>query len=108
MNLLKASYAGKLKNINIVTIAIHADNLILVNIQICMSSNLKKSRKTIGIDQIREFLKWENIKPVYGHQKAVCIKNFESLTESAQNAMLKVLEEPSQGVCFFLTSASAA
>ena len=43
------------------------------------------------------------IKPIFGNKKVFIIKNFDNSMESAQNKLLKVLEEPPANVYFILT-----
>ena len=46
------------------------------------------------------------VKPIFGGKKVFIINNIDLATESAQNKLLKVLEEPPQNVYFILTAAS--
>ena len=46
------------------------------------------------------------IKPVFAEKKVFIIRNIENSIESAQNKLLKVLEEPPKNVYFILTSSS--
>lgn len=50
--------------------------------------------KAIGIEKVRQIQKKVFLKPLKSNFKAVIIKNSESLTIPAQNALLKILEEP--------------
>lgn len=61
-----------------------------------------KGRKTIGIDVIRAMREDVYLRPNDGAWKVYLIYPAEDMTEEAQNALLKVLEEPPQGVLFFL------
>lgn len=55
---------------------------------------VQSEKLTIGVDIVREQInKHINIKP-YGNHKIVIIKDAHTLTEAAQNALLKTLEEP--------------
>ena len=51
-------------------------------------------KKTIGIDEIRELKKHIFQKPVKDKFKFVVIEQAEKLTQEAQNALLKIFEEP--------------
>ena len=54
-----------------------------------------EDKKSIGIDQIRENLVHDiNIKPYKNRYKIYIIKNADTMTEAAQNAILKTIEEP--------------
>lgn len=50
--------------------------------------------KAIGIEEIREIQKRIFLKPLKSDFKSVIIKNSQNLTIPAQNALLKILEEP--------------
>ncbi len=56
--------------------------------------DLLEKKKSIGIGQIREATKFLNEKPFSHKSKAIVINRAEVLTEEAQNALLKTLEEP--------------
>lgn len=58
-------------------------------------------KESLGIDDAREFEKWAIKKPLSGNFKASLI-SVESITSEAQNAMLKVIEEPKEGTYFFI------
>jgi DNA polymerase III delta prime subunit len=57
--------------------------------------------QVFGIDEARDFEKWVIGKPLVGEVK-VSLIIAESITREAQNALLKVLEEPSSGTYIFL------
>lgn len=54
-----------------------------------------------GIDAVREFQKELFIRPRSGSHKAGIIEHAHQLTTEAQNALLKLLEEPPVGVTIF-------
>jgi len=56
--------------------------------------NPLEKKKSIGIGQIREATKFLNEKPFSHQTKAVVVNKAGLLTEEAQNALLKTLEEP--------------
>jgi DNA polymerase-3 subunit delta' len=60
---------------------------------------------SIKIEQIRELTSGIQLKPFEARTKIFIIKNVESLTAEASNALLKTLEEPSQNSLLILTSA---
>ena len=62
---------------------------------------LKPDGNQIKIDQIRELQEYIALKPS-ARYKVVIIDNFSSANLQAQNALLKTLEEPPQGVVFIL------
>jgi DNA polymerase III delta prime subunit len=71
----------------------------------------EKSKKTaikqsIGIEEIKQLQKKLYLKPVRSPQKAIIIKDAQLLTTEAQNAMLKILEEPPEQTIILLTTDS--
>ena len=50
--------------------------------------------KAVGIGDVRDIQKKIMLKPFRGKTKAVVIEAYEGITTEAQNALLKVLEEP--------------
>ncbi len=55
---------------------------------------LAAGKKEIGIDRIRELKRFMQLQPVRGRAKVAVIDDAHLLTVAAQNALLKVLEEP--------------
>lgn len=64
----------------------------------------KKAKTTIGIEEIRNLKNKIFLKPLKSKNKAIIIKNSEDLTVEAQNALLKVLEEPPIDTIIILTA----
>jgi hypothetical protein len=54
----------------------------------------KKTTQSIGIEDIKQMQKKLFLKPIKSPTKAVIIEDAQLLTPEAQNALLKVLEEP--------------
>lgn len=61
---------------------------------------------TFGIDDGREIQNMESKKAVVGDKK-IFVLIFNSMTREAQNALLKLFEEPTKGTHFFLITQSA-
>jgi DNA polymerase-3 subunit delta' len=61
-----------------------------------------KKKKSIGIDEIRFIRENASIRPIESEFKIYVIHNANLLTEQAQNAILKILEEPPANVIFML------
>lgn len=61
---------------------------------------------SIGIEEIRDMQKTLYLKPVKGDKKAIILDQAHTLTIEAQNALLKVLEEPPTHAFFFLSTAT--
>ncbi len=62
---------------------------------------LEMNSNTFGIDEARELSRWAINKPIAGVRK-VAIIIADSITHEAQNALLKVFEEPTLGTYFFV------
>lgn len=63
-----------------------------------------QENKGIGIAEIRALKERLSLKSWAGSWRGVLIDNAERLTPEAQSALLKILEEPSQGILFFLVT----
>lgn len=61
-------------------------------------------RKTVSVDQIRALQADAYIRPNEGQRKVYLIPRAQALTESAQNALLKLIEEPPPYGVFLLRS----
>ncbi len=59
-------------------------------------------KKTIGVEGVRSLLAALSSAPARGKNRAVLIFGAERLTEKAQNALLKTLEEPPENTVFLL------
>lgn len=66
----------------------------------------EKDKKNISIEQIREFIKILGMSSFLGSYKIGVIKNAESLSTEAANALLKTLEEPKERVVIVLIASS--
>lgn len=58
---------------------------------------IENSEKLIKADEIREVIEFSKVKSYLGGKKAVLIDNAEKMNRNAQNALLKILEEPPNG-----------
>ena len=67
---------------------------------------LSAKETSIGIDQIREMQKNLVLKPFVEKQKICLISEAQNLTNDAQNALLKTLEEPPENCRIILTATS--
>ncbi|MBO4692823.1 MAG: DNA polymerase III subunit delta' [Clostridia bacterium] len=65
-----------------------------------------KERKTVSVNQIREIIADAAILPQESDRKVFIIDPADIITPQAQNALLKVLEEPPESVVFILTAVS--
>lgn len=63
-----------------------------------------ESEKSIGIEDVRNMQKTVFLKPLRGNKKVVVIKNAHTATLQAQNALLKLLEEPPPDTIMILTT----
>ena len=66
--------------------------------------HIRLSGNSIGVDEIRKLIGEANIKPFEGDRKVIVIHKGDALTVQAQNALLKTLEDPPQGVYFIILS----
>lgn len=55
---------------------------------------IEPDRDSIGIDGVRSAKKFLSQKPVYAPRRTVILNEMEKLTDEAQNALLKITEEP--------------
>lgn len=65
------------------------------------------SKKSIGADEIRAVISDVYTKPFHAKRKVYILKDGDALTPQAQNAMLKVLEEPPSYAVFILCVTNA-
>ena len=82
-------------------------------LDICLKDKINKiditvieSEKTVGIEKIRDLQKRIFLKPLKSDQKAVILESYNGLTLEAQNALLKVLEEPPANTIIIILTAS--
>ncbi|MBE3563847.1 MAG: AAA family ATPase [Hydrogenibacillus schlegelii] len=59
----------------------------------------------VGIDDVRAWIEWVHRAPLAGARRVVVVEQAERLTREAQNALLKVLEEPPTTAHFVLLTA---
>lgn len=62
----------------------------------------KKDKKSIGVETVRALMQEAVVKPFESRHKVYIIEDAELMTEAAQNALLKTLEEPPSFVTFLL------
>jgi len=63
---------------------------------------LKENKTSIDISQIREMISFSNKTAMNNNNKFVLIDNAECLNLNSINAILKILEEPNEKLCFIL------
>lgn len=66
-----------------------------------------KGKERIGIEQVRDVIHQSQFAPVAGRRKVCLIPQGEALTPEAENALLKVLEEPSPYIAFVILVGSS-
>ncbi|RZI47801.1 AAA family ATPase [Rickettsiales endosymbiont of Peranema trichophorum] len=64
----------------------------------------KRKRPHIGVDEIRNIIKFLRLTPIESTYKIVVIDGADKMNASASNALLKLLEEPVGNVVVFLIS----
>lgn len=67
-----------------------------------------RQKREIRVDQIREMIGQAQIMPNEADGKAFVVQDAETMNPNAQNALLKLLEEPPEGVVLILSTASPA
>ena len=65
------------------------------------------TKKSIGVDEIRDIIADVYTRPFKAKKKVYIIEDGEALTVGAQNALLKVLEEPPEYAVFILCTSEA-
>jgi len=66
-----------------------------------------RQKREIGIGQIRELIADSVVVPNEAARKVYIVEDADLMTREAQNAALKLLEEPPRGVVFILCAANA-
>lgn len=64
------------------------------------------SSNTFGVDDVRKVIEEVNKKPYEGNKKVIIMYKCDKMTAQAQNALLKTIEEPPDGVFLILLSDS--
>jgi len=64
-------------------------------------------KKKISVDDVKKMTASAYLKPLKGDKKVFCIMAGEANTETWQNKLLKLLEEPPQNVVFFIAVPNA-
>lgn len=114
---------GKLKTAKIFARAILCDNFTSDLCEQCNSCHLTRSeahpdlkvldltigedgkqKASISVEAIRQLKKEVYLRPFYGNRKIYILKNAEKMTVEAQNAMLKIFEEPPEYITIILIS----
>lgn len=67
-----------------------------------------KQKREIRVDQVREMIGQAQVMPNEAEGKAFIIQEAETMNPNAQNALLKLLEEPPRGVVLVLSTAAPA
>ena len=82
-------------------------------LQICKENNISEidtqiitTEKSVGIGDIREIQKSIFLTPIKSKQKAVILEAFLGMTNDAQNAFLKLLEEPPDNTIIIILTSS--
>ncbi|MCX7647594.1 MAG: hypothetical protein N2Z60_03165 [Elusimicrobiales bacterium] len=89
-------------------LGVHPDFLLVdFNYQAGLLGEKVSEQKSIGIDTVREAVKFSNLKPSFCFRKFIVINDAEKMTVEAQNSLLKTLEEPFEGTTIILVSSSS-
>ena len=69
---------------------------------------MPEDKKSIGVEVVREQIIQEAyVRPFHAERKVFLIENGEAMTDGAQNALLKILEEPPTYAVFIILSTSS-
>ncbi len=68
--------------------------------------NYYPKSNSFGVDEVREIIEEVNKKPYENNRKVIILYQCDKMTAQAQNAFLKTIEEPPQGVYLILLSDS--
>lgn len=63
---------------------------------------VERDKKSIGVDEVRDVIADTYTKPFKSAYKVYIIEDGDALTTAAQNAMLKILEEPPEYIVFII------
>ncbi|MDT8715779.1 DNA polymerase III subunit delta' [Clostridium sp. 19966] len=69
-----------------------------------MEFRVSKTKKSIGVEDIRGIIEEISKKPFEGDKKAIIVYQGHKMTAAAQNAFLKTIEEPPAGVFIIILS----
>lgn len=67
----------------------------------------EKDKATIGVEPVRDAITEAMIKPFYNRHKVFIIDDGDILTSQAQNALLKIIEEPPEYAVFIIVTTNA-
>jgi len=73
---------------------------------LCIEPTGQGQKPVIPVDAIRRITNWIYLRPLYSTRKVCVIARADHMTEQAQNALLKTLEEPPPYGILILTAAS--
>jgi len=65
---------------------------------------VEREGNSIGVDKVRKVEAQLIMKPAYGDRKVIVIEDADTMTQDAQNALLKTLEDPPEYVVIILCS----
>ena len=88
---------GNCKNCHMATVKTHPDITYVT---------MPEGKKNLTVGQIRDIRADAFVKPHSAEHRVFIIKDADRMNEQAQNALLKVLEEPPHGVIFILITPS--
>lgn len=84
------------------------ENYLKVNVNSHPDVKIYPTKEKLLVADSQDIVMEAYIKPIFADKKVFIIKNIDLSMESAQNKLLKILEEPPQNVYFILTCASAS
>ncbi len=91
-----AAPCGECRNCHLAQVGSHPDIKLIT-----------PQKKQLSVDEVRALRQEAFLTPVVATRKVYIIEKADSMADGAQNALLKILEEPPAGVVFILLTASA-
>lgn len=73
---------------------------------LALETSVKQNTQSIGIEDVKQMQKKIFLKPIKSEKKAIIIDEAELLTIEAQNALLKILEEPPAHTLIILSTST--
>jgi DNA polymerase-3 subunit delta' len=67
-----------------------------------IEARVVKNKKSMGVDEVEKLIEEINSKPYEGDKKVIIVYESDKMTNQAQNAFLKTIEEPPSGVYIIL------
>lgn len=84
-------------------VLVHQPDNFVVDFDVSEVELIEQRYETLGINDVREMVGQANLKPNYSERLLLVIR-LQGITVEAQNALLKILEEPPQSTTFLFVA----